>query len=91
MTIWRRSGRVEKSVECPYCGYRNLTELRSLEGEDKVLQCHDGACGEKFVVELDVRVDATVRALADVDRDDVHDRLEQASGIVPGKRTGAGT
>lgn len=69
--------KVRASIEiggaCPYCGYPWRIELRNLRVENFAERCLD--CGELFVIETSVSVDATVHALAGVDRDAVLTRL----------------
>jgi hypothetical protein len=64
---------VDVSTKCPYCEYGTTLTARDIRGQRFVLECLD--CRETYVVEVACQVTHRTRALADVDKDEVLDRL----------------
>lgn len=72
---------VDLRAKCPYCDYAAGLVARDIRGQRFVLECLD--CRETFVVEVAVEVTHRVRALADVDVDEVLERLRKKNGTKP--------
>lgn len=72
---------VDVRATCPYCAYVAGLVARDIRGQRFVLACLD--CGETFVVEVAVQITQRVRALADVDAEEVLARLRKKKGGVP--------
>lgn len=73
---------IDVRATCPYCDYATSVLARDIRGQRFVLECLD--CHETYVVEVACQVTHRTRGLADVDKNEVLDRLAR-------KKTGAGT
>lgn len=69
---------VDVRATCPYCDYATTIAARDIRGQSFVLSCLD--CRETYVVEVAVQVTHRTRALADVDANEVLDRLAERKG-----------
>lgn len=72
---------VDVRATCPYCDYATSVLARDIRGQRFVLECLD--CRETYVVEVACQVTHRARALADVDKNDVLDRLARKKNGVP--------